>query len=187
MPPFHFVRVGLFGQVGRFVAADGACYPRRSRVICRTDRGVEVGEVLSVDDTQNVVNSPAATDGTLLRRVTVEDELLLARLDRHKQDAFHACQRLLRDRGSAAVLMDVEHLFDGRGLYFYFLGEVPPDVETLTGQLAAAYDAEVQFQRFAETLTAGCGPGCGTAEAAGQGCGPNGCATCAIAHACGSK
>ena len=37
------------------------------------------------------------------------------------------------------------------------------------------YEADVQFRKFAETLTEGCGPGCGTEEAKGQG----GCDSCA--------
>lgn len=175
----HLLRVGLFGQVGRFTAPDGVRYPRKARVICRTVRGTEVGEVLADDDI------PAAeVDGTILRPVTVEDQLLLARLEQRKSRAITACQDRLRERGSSAVLMDAEHLFDGRGLYFYFLGELSPEVDAITTELAQAYDAEVQFHRFAETLTQGCGPGCGTEAATGQGCGSGGCSSCAVAAAC---
>jgi hypothetical protein len=35
------------GQVGRFTAVDAVRYPRRSRVIVRTRRGLEIGEVLT--------------------------------------------------------------------------------------------------------------------------------------------
>ena len=128
----------------------------------------------------------AVSDGLLLRRVTVEDELLLARLDRRRDEAFQACVTLLERRGLLAVLVDVEHLFDGKSLYFYFLGEVSPEVESVTAELAAVYEAEVQFEQFAETLSEGCGPDCGTDAAAG-GCGPQGCVSCAVAEACGSR
>ena len=36
--------------------------------------------------------------------------------------------------------MDVEHLFDGRSLFFHFLGDVPPEVEAVTQELAEAYE-----------------------------------------------
>ena len=49
----HFVRVGLLGSVGRFAAADRQRYARGTRVICRTHRGLEVGEVLSAADAGN--------------------------------------------------------------------------------------------------------------------------------------
>ncbi len=178
----HLVRVGVMGNVGRFDAVDGVLYPRRTRVICRTARGLEIGEVLSTSDADG-----HGADGRLLRRLTVEDDLLLTRLERHRAEAFQACQELLTARGLSAVLLDVEHLFDGQSLYFYFLGDVSPEVEALTRELAEVYETSVQFHKFAETLTQGCGPGCGTEEAAGQGCATGQCTSCAVAQACGSR
>ena len=43
----HLVRVGNLGHVGRFASAEALRYPRRARVVVRTRRGLEVGEVLS--------------------------------------------------------------------------------------------------------------------------------------------
>ena len=178
----HLVRLGVMGHVGRFGAVDGYCYPRHTRVICRTIRGLEVGEVLSVGE-----GNCREADGDLIRKLTVEDELLLTRLEKHRDEAFQACSNLIAQRRIPATLMDVEHLFDGRSLYFYFLGDVTPELETLTAELARTYETQVQFQQFVETLTSGCGPGCGTEAAAGQGCSSGGCSTCAVAHACGSQ
>ena len=169
------------GHIGRFDSVDGIRHARRARVICRTSRGLEVGEVLSASE----ANGEQA-DGDLVRRLTVEDDLLLARLDKHREDAFQACRQLIESRGFATTLLEVEHLFDGSSLYFYFLGKVPPELETLTNDLAAAYEAKVKFQQFTETLTAGCGPGCGT-DAAENGCASGSCSSCAVAEACGSR
>ena len=54
-----------------------------------------------------------------------------------------------------------------------------PELDALTAELAEVYEAKAQFRKFAETLTAGCGPHCGT-EAEGGGCGSGGCSTCAV-------
>jgi cell fate regulator YaaT (PSP1 superfamily) len=178
----HWVRFGAFGAVGRFAATDGLRYPRGARVVCRTRRGLEVGEVLS----------PLAeagehdTDGTVLRRITVEDDLLLARLAKNRDQAWQACQERLNQREIPAVLVDVEHLFDGQSLFFYFLGETTPEIDAITAELAETYEATVQFRKFTETLTAGCGPGCGT-EHAENGCASGGCGTCAVVSACGGR
>lgn len=169
------------GHIGRFDSVDGVRYARRARVVCRTTRGLEVGEVLSASESNG---EPA--DGDLVRKLTVEDDLLLARLDKHRNDAFQACRQLIERRGFDTALLDVEHLFDGRSLYFYFLGNVPPELESLTDDLAAAYEAKVKFQQFTDTLTAGCGPGCGT-EDAENGCASGACTSCAVAEACGSR
>jgi len=177
---FHLVRYSLLGEVGRFVAADAVRYPRNSRVIVRSARGLEVGEVLA-EPLPTEIGDPS--DGQILRKMTVEDELLVARLEKHRHTAFEACSALLQEHNVRATLMDVEHLFDGAGLFFYFLGEVPAEAEQFTQQLAAAYETTVEFRKFAETLAEGCGPGCGTEAAMGQG-GCDDCTSCAVAAAC---
>src|SRR6185503_20040872 len=112
MSRFHLVRVGAMGQVGRFAAVDSVHYPRRSRVIVRTRRGLEVGDVLSPPDDRD--DGRTFADGDLLRGVTVQDELLQARLEKNRQEAYAACARMLGESGMPAVLVDVEHLFDGQ-------------------------------------------------------------------------
>lgn len=178
----HLVRVGAMGHVGPFAAADASIYPRGSDVILRTQRGLERGLVLASPHT---VDEAAPSEGQILRGMTVEDQLLQARLEKNRDEAFQACTELLRERQIDATLLDVEQLFDGQSLFFYFLGEVSPEVTALTKELAAAYEAEVQMHKFSETLSAGCGPGCGTEEVAGSGC--VSCTTCAVASACGTR
>ena len=112
--------------------------------------------------------------------MTVQDELLQARLERNRQEAYAACAQMLGKSGVPAVLVDVEHLFDGQGLFFYFLGDVTPELEAYTDRLADTYEAKVQFRKFTETLIEGCGPGCGTEEAKGNG-GCESCTSCAVA------
>jgi cell fate regulator YaaT (PSP1 superfamily) len=184
MSRFHLVRVGAMGQVGRFAAVDALRYPRRSRVIVRTRRGLEIGDVLSPPDARD--DGRAFADGEILRRMTVQDELLEARLEKHRREAYTACAELLEKHGIPAVLVDVEHLFDGQGLFFYFLGDVPPELESYTERLAETYEAKVQFRKFTETLIEGCGPGCGSEEVKGRG-GCETCKSCAVAGACGTK
>jgi len=172
------------GQVGRFAAVDSVRYPRHARVIVRTRRGLEIGEVLAPPDDRD--DGRTFPDGDLLRGMTVEDELLYARLEKHRHEAYKACAALLAEQQPAAVLVDVEHLFDGQGLFFYFLGEVPPEIEAYTGRLAETYETKVQFRKFTETLIEGCGPGCGTEEVKGRG-GCEACTSCAVAGACGTR
>ena len=180
---YHVIRYGLLGHVGRFAAVDALRYPRRTRVVVRSQRGLEVGEVLAGPDDNALAG---ATNGQILRRMSVQDDLLEARLERRRHEAFAACEQLLSDAGVSAALVDVEHLFDGEGLFFYFLGEPPQAAGDVTRRLAETYEAAVEFRKFAETLSEGCGPGCGTEEAKGQG-GCESCSGCAVVAACGKK
>ena len=180
MPHCHLVRVGAMGHVGRFASLDAVRYERAARVIVRTARGLEAGEVLSLGEDVH----RSQTDGTILRGMTVEDDLLEGRLKRHKHRAFQACAARIAELDLPVTLIDVEHLFDGRSLFFYFLGDSPPELETVLSDLAELYDANVQFRRFSDTLATGCGPGCGTES--GAGCGDT-CGSCLISGACGTK
>jgi cell fate regulator YaaT (PSP1 superfamily) len=171
------------GNVGRFTAVDAVRYPRHSRVIVRTSRGLEIGEVL--DPPADIVEN-APGDGSILRGMTVEDQLLEARLERNRQGAYDACAGRLAALALPATLMDAEHLFDGRTLVFYFLGEVTPELEMITDELAELYESQVQIRKFTEAVTAGCGPDCGTEDAVGGGC-KTCVAGCAVASVCATS
>ena len=109
-------------------AAAGWCW--------RTERGLEVGEVL-VPPPGDHPGSPES-DGSILRGLTVEDELLLARLAKNREAAFVACQSRIDQLDLPVTLMDVEHLFDGQTLVFYFLGSQPPELSRSPHELAEA-------------------------------------------------
>jgi hypothetical protein len=182
----YLVATGVMSAIGRYRSVDGCGHVRDAQVICRTPRGLEVGRVLtSLDpgaDDNGGWDGEGRWDGELVREVTVQDRLLIERLERYRDRAFESCRRLLEEASSPITLVDVEHLFDGKSLYFYFLGEPTPAVDQMTEQLAALYGKRVMLTRFADTLANGCGPHCGTAQ--GAGCGETGCATCARGGGC---
>lgn len=182
----HLVKIGLMGTVDRFDAPDFRRYDRDTQVICRTQRGLEHGTVLcdlSADEIESGDASVQHPAGELLRQTGPEDRMILERLERFRDKAFAACNRLLEQQGVPGVLVDVEHLFDGESVHFYFLGQPDERLNAITEQLAATYERKVRFRKFAETLANGCGPDCGT----GIGCGTGGgCSTCSMAGGCGS-
>ena len=179
----HLVRIGVLGQIGRFRSADGGTHHRGASVICRTNRGLEFGEVL------NCVDSDQSEKlGTVLRRATPEDHLLWGRLQKNRLAASSECESVLASRSDqypGISFMDVELLFDGKTLFFYFLGDISEEVasklELLTDDLATAYEARVKLRSFADALITGCGPDCGTAEACGS---KGGCSGCALVDSC---
>jgi len=187
----HLVLVGILGQIGRFRSVDGLRFSRGNQVVCRTSRGLEFGKVLSQVPLAVETESERTTQerlGTVLRKATPEDHLLWARIEKNRGAAIEQCERMIADRlpeHPELRLMDVEMLFDGRSIFFYFLGEISsalaPKLEVLTSELAEAYEAKSELRKFADAMIAGCGPDCGTQEA----CGVNGsCSGCAISAAC---
>jgi len=173
----HLIRWGAPGFVAAFAAVDAVRYPRGAHVVLRTARGLELGEVLA--PINGDAGAPAG--GEILRGLTAQDELLQTRLVKNRAAAFDACTRKIDELGLDAALLDVEHLFDGRSLIFYFLGDEPPGWELLAQELAEEYDAQVQFRAFSDAVAVGCGPDCGTENATGCGsCGTG----CAVAQFC---
>jgi cell fate regulator YaaT (PSP1 superfamily) len=166
----YFVRIGAWGDVARCRAAGGEIYRRGTRVICRTARGLEIGQVTAacreaasgmapVLETEAALPEPAVA--TILRATTAEDELLISRLEKHRTEAVVECRKCLAEAGSAAVLLEVDQVFDAGTLIFYFLN--PPDESDteLVERLATRYESRVRSGHFAKLLATGCGPGCG--------------------------
>ncbi|MEZ6090946.1 MAG: hypothetical protein R3C05_23580 [Pirellulaceae bacterium] len=172
----YLVRLGVWGEISEHRSVDAVRYQRCDRVICKTARGLEIGEVVCPTEAE-------AVPGTILRRMTSEDEMLQRRLERYKAKAVQQCRQRLADAGIGTMLLEVEQLFDGRTLLFHFLGDIDPQVEAITEELADAYEQQVRSRHFAKLLSEGCGPECGTKE--GGGC-SGGCAVCVVAAACQS-
>ena len=178
----YLVKIGLMGMIDRYDAPDYRSYARDEQVICRTPRGLEAGRILCELES-GIDRVEPDQKGQLLRPTSSADQMILQRLQRHRDRAFEACNALLKQEQVGAVLVDVEHLFDGESIFFYFLGDVPEQVHAITAQLSEVYEQKVQFRKFTETLSKGCGPGCGTTASK---CGANGCANCGLSGGCGS-
>jgi len=156
---------------------------RGEQIICRTARGIEMGEVLATTQPEYIeLHSP----GKFIRKSRPDDQLLWRQLTSLSVDANAACQAFLRDKAIPDVLLEVEPLIDGRTLYFHFLGDPSSETERHVQELSEIYQKSVASSRFAALLEHGCGPGCGTKEKSGCGTG-GGCAVCAIAGGCTSK
>lgn len=174
--PRYYVRIGSLGEI--HVATGHASFAPGTRVVVRTSRGVELGWVAAPIGQAGAGREPTAD---VLRGTTAEDELLLKRLERHKQKAVESCRIALRKSGSQATLLDVDQIFDGGTLLLHFLGPVDELAQAATAKIVQQYESVVRSRHIAKLLAHGCGPGCGTATSAGAGCGTGGCGQCGLA------
>ncbi len=181
----YFVRTGVNGDVGVYRNQSHQRLQRDDRVICQTPRGLEVGSILAflTDDTESYSTATPDPIGEIVRRVTPNDLLLIERLERYRDQAFSACQQLISGQRIPAVLVDVEQLFDGENLFFYFLGPIDESLEQVLNELSNTYERRIRFRQFAERLASGCGPDCGTKD---NGCSSTGCSSCGLSNACRS-
>ena len=184
----YLVRFGTLGYLSWFVSREPVDYSHRERVVVRTSRGLEAGEILNPQWEATAGADDGAPAGKLLRRMTEEDKLQERASREGEARAFDACQQLLAERKMPVELIDVEQLLDGENIIFHFLGDPPSEMADLTQELAKQYDARVEFRQFIERVEAGCGPGCGTDDAAGCGTGgeEGGCGSCGAGGGCGT-
>ena len=175
----YLVRVGSRQDIIP-IHAGAAVLARGEQVLCRTSRGVEMGEVLAATYPEYLAAKDASK---FIRKSRAEDQMIWRQLTKLSIDANNACQAFLESQSSPDVLLEVEPLIDGRTLYFHFLGTPSAETEQHVQELSEIYQKSVASSRFAQLLEHGCGPGCGTKEKSG--CGTSGgCAVCAIAGGC---
>lgn len=182
----YWLRVGSMGRLSLARAAEAFRLARGARVIVRTERGLERGEVLAAVAAMDDAPAWDSPIDLIVRPMAVEDELLAARLEQHRSQAIGACEALLAKNGLGLTLLEVEQSFDGQTLFFHFLGGAQSSADEVLEELAAAYADGVRLESFVTALSEGCGPGCGTEDAPGGGC--TACEVgCAVQRACGTR
>src|SRR4051812_13316858 len=70
----YIVRHGAMRLMGEFVDPDGAVFERGTRVLVRTERGQEVGEVLCPSSPQAIAHLPEPTHGEIVRPLSADDQ-----------------------------------------------------------------------------------------------------------------
>jgi cell fate regulator YaaT (PSP1 superfamily) len=117
-------------------------------VIIRSDRGLEWGSVLCPADPRAVEMLSEPTHGLIVRPVSDEDRLQLERLRTRESEAFDTCVRLIGQRKLQMELVDVEHLFGGERVIFYFLAEKRVDFRELVKDLAREYQTRIELRQI---------------------------------------
>ncbi|HEX3656708.1 MAG TPA: regulatory iron-sulfur-containing complex subunit RicT [Pirellulales bacterium] len=146
--PKYVVRCGVMRSLGVFSTSGGDVMRRGTKVIARTDRGLEAGEVLceATDEVAGQLNDPRR--GQIVRRMTSDDETEAARVQAKQREEFANCQRIVGQLGLAMQLVDVEHVFGGERIVIYYLAENRVDFRELVKLLAAEFQTRVEMRQI---------------------------------------
>jgi cell fate regulator YaaT (PSP1 superfamily) len=147
-PATYIVRHGAVRFLGEFTALNNQRYLRGTDVIVRSDRGQEVGQVLSPASPQAVAMLSEPTKGQILRPMTVEDKQRVQTIHDRQQHEFDTASRLIGDRKLQMALVDVEHLFGGERIVFYFLAEKRVDFRELVKDLARDFQTRIELRQI---------------------------------------
>ncbi|QDU00258.1 Rieske 2Fe-2S domain-containing protein [Gimesia aquarii] len=154
------VRYGAMGWIDHFSAEEDAAFSHRDRIILKTSRGEEIGEILSKAINQDNSITPA---GSILRMFTPTDQQKLLQQEDITTHVLQDCQSLIQERGMPTEIIDCEQLFDQQTVVLYYLGNRMPALEILAQELNANYAWRIVFHPVDEApAPSGCSSGgCG--------------------------
>ena len=144
----YVVRYGAMRFLGVFSVGAGRECRRGMQVVVRTDRGLEIGEVLceATPDVTASVKDPAG--GQILREMAAEDRHELTRLRQQARKELDVCQKNIDVLGLNMQLVDVEHIFGGERIVVYYLAETRVDFRELVRALAGEFQTRIEMRQI---------------------------------------
>ena len=140
------VRYGKMRMVARF-KTDREDLRVRDRCVVRTDRGKELGEVLTA--LQPIPEAiPPESLWDVIRRASPEDLVNGERLDKESVPrAIKTCRDLVQKLNLQMKVTDVDYVYGGERLIFYFTSESRVDFRELVRQLAHEFRTRIELKQ----------------------------------------
>jgi len=162
--PTAVVRYGAMRSIGEFRHNSETPIPRGTKVVIRSERGVELGEVvvpicaecdrrhLTSDQLKQFIRDngpdyPFRRDGRVLRLANPQDVIDYRHLEQSAREATAYCRQIIRDLSLDMRLIAVEHLLGGESLVFYFAAEHRVDFREMVRMLACQYRTRIEMRQ----------------------------------------
>jgi cell fate regulator YaaT (PSP1 superfamily) len=148
-PASFIVRHGAMRLLGVFTPGRFVTVERGDQVVVVTERGHEIGEVLCLATPQAAAVLPDPTRGEIVRRMTDDDRAKQKELDTATKNAvFDHAVELIRHHNLAMQLVEVEHVFGGERIIFYFLAENRVDFRELVKSMARDFRTRIELRQI---------------------------------------
>ncbi len=144
--PNYVVRCGIMRTL--HVMQTRQEYRRGMRVVARTPRGLEAGEVLCEADQRVISQMEDPPGGTIQRVMSVEDENELAHLAAKSVEESDTCFRIIRELQLPMDLVEIERVFGGERIVVYYLSESRVDFRELVKRLAHEFQTRVEMRQI---------------------------------------
>lgn len=134
--------------LGVFATRGSDEFARGSRVISRTNRGLEVGEVLceATEAAVATLNKPA--HGQILRKMSSNDVNEMTHIRSKDGKVFEICRRHVSEINLPMQLVDIEHVFGGERIIIYYLADGRVDFRELVRNLAAEFQTRIEMRQI---------------------------------------
>ncbi len=159
------VRYGRIGYLGWFEHKENYIPKTKSRVVIKTDRGLEIGELVgpfnyrgghfksSPEYVQEYFGKtdkdyPLTDGGTFVRFATDEDLMEEKHLAASAKEEMRCCEQFVEEVQLPMKIVDVEHLFGGERIIIYFTSSGRVDFRELVKRLAREYQTRIELRQI---------------------------------------
>ena len=119
-----------------------------ARIIVRTQRGLELGEIVSEATPESLLWLDNPPGGQIMRSVSAQDENELAHLKSRSEEEFDIVARIVKELNLQLDLVDVEHIFGGERVVIFYLAEGRIDFRELVKSLASALQTRIEMRQI---------------------------------------
>ncbi len=157
------VRYGKMNHMGEFIVPKNLTITG-GKVIIATDRGIELGEALSLscpgcewcippEQMRRYAKTSGGdvyrmNNGRVLRQATEGDIREQERIQDDAAGKVAICRRFAREVGLDIKVVDCEHVLGGERIIFYFLAEERVDFRELVRRLAGEFQTRIEMRQI---------------------------------------
>jgi len=141
------IRYGKMAYVAKFKTDRETLVKVRDKCIVRTDRGREVGTVLTAPEALPEAIPPEGF-GDIIRRASPEDLKSIERIDKETRVKEQACAKEeVRKLNMPMKVVEVDHVFGGERVIIYFVSETRVDFRELVRRLAHEFRTRIELKQ----------------------------------------
>ncbi|PKL45329.1 MAG: signal peptidase [Planctomycetes bacterium HGW-Planctomycetes-1] len=158
------VRYGKTAIVGWFEHNEKSMPKAASKVMIKTERGLEIGEVVgkfcyrggvfkknedAVVDYYEVgkADCPIKEGGKFVRYATAQDLSDEHHVNIGAKEELKKCKEVIRELNLPMKLVDIEHVFGGERIIFYFTADTRIDFRELVKRLAKEFQTRIEMRQ----------------------------------------
>ena len=143
----YVVRYGSMRQLGVMNSRPEGLR-RGDRVVARTPRGIELGEVLceATEDALSHLDEP--THGQVLRLFSEDDAAQAATQAAQSNEIYKTCRQRIAEEGLDMKLVDVEQVLGGDRVVVYYVSEDRVDFRNLVKLLATDLKTRIEMRQI---------------------------------------
>ncbi len=163
---YMLVRYGRMNALGFFEHHETKISKIKPRVVIKTDRGLElgylVGQLTAYKGGQFKLSDEQISDyyddsgidfapdhvGKFIRYASSADVSEERHLRKIAQEEMECCRHFVKEMGLPMKIVDVEHVFGGERIIFYFMSDGRVDFRELVKKVAQEYQTRIEMRQI---------------------------------------